>query len=174
MLADGLNKGGLARSTLQKAMGRCLWVLLHEFASTRDLASVAISPHDRQSSARNNKCLLCSMLGAATPWLLVSGPLSTLFSLYLCSYSLSASVCVRGEVSHKTARFVVTLGCLCERVPARGRKPKLKLGGHLARQAPLLEVANRTHAAARQRIEERDGGFVGEELLCSEYAEVAL
>ena len=29
----------------------------------------------------------------------------------------------------------------------------------------LLEVANRTHAAARQRIEERDGGFVGEELL---------
>ena len=44
---------------------------------------------------------------------------------------------------HQIERFVVTLGCLCERVPARRRKSKFKLGGHLARQAPLLEIPNR-------------------------------
>ena len=34
MLADGLNKGGLDRTALQKAMKECTWKLVHEFAST--------------------------------------------------------------------------------------------------------------------------------------------
>ena len=51
--------------------------------------------------------------------------------------------CHQTGFGHQIECFAVTFGCLCERVPARGRKPKLKLGGHLARQAPLFEVSDR-------------------------------